>query len=533
MKKLIVISLCMFLIVSMFAGCNPKDENPPQTEETKPIEETKPVEETKPTEEAKPTETEEPVEIVNLVSQICTLTEPGEGFYRMEDALNEMLERDLGVHVTFERTDIMQTFTDASLAITSGEQLDVMISFGTGALAWESGMAIPLDDLAAQYAPDILEQTGVYLDLCKIDDQLVGVTVMGVNADGYGYQMKKSFADKYGLTRNVNKLYTFDEMEEIFETIDQGEEGNIIMQVSTAEGSMGINSLFSADTFSMTYPVYGGLILGNDKYDPAKVINIYETEEYAAYAQKMYEWAQKGWISPDAAVTTDSADEILAREDVLGWFSYGSFDDRLNQKVAWTDELVIFNTQPSARTGSLAGMMWHITPTSEHPEKAMEFLNYFYKNPEAFALVQFGFEGEEYDVVQRDGDLKLARWKATNPLELPYYIAYPWIGNQLNLPVFEPNPINMNEIKLEIETNIPESYTSPALGYVFDASNYSAEIAAITSVMQKYLPTLSAGAADPSTLLPEFYAELEAAGLSKVIAANQAQLDEFIALKNQ
>lgn len=528
MKKSILMFLCMLLMLSMIVGCSgPQAESPQQTEETEQVDETDQVE------EATPTEAEEPKEIVNIVSQICTLTEPGEGFYRMEDALNEMLERDLGIHVTFERTDILQTTTDASLAITSGEQMDVIISFGTGALTWESGMAIPLDDLAAQYAPDILEQAGVYLDLCRIDGQLVGVTVMGVNADGYGYQMKKSIADKYGLTRDVNKLYTFDELEEIFEIIDQGEEGNMIMQVSTADGSMGINSLFSADTFGMSYPVYGGLILGSDKYDPAKVINIYETEEYAAYAQKMFEWAQKGWISADAAVTTDSADEILQREDVLGWFSFGSFDDRLNQVVSWADEIVVFNTQPSARTGSLAGMMWHITPTSENPEKAMEFLNYFYKNPEAFALVQFGFEGEEWEVVEQDGDKILARWMKENPLELPYYIAYPWIGNQLALPVFEPNPIDMNEIKLDIESNIPDSYTSPALGYVFDASEYSAEIAAITSVMEKYLPTLNAGAVDPSTLLPEFFSELEAAGLAEVIAANQAQLDEFLALKNQ
>jgi putative aldouronate transport system substrate-binding protein len=510
MKKFIAIFLSLTMLMALLGGCGNKQVVAASSETAT-------------------TSAEAPAKIVNLVCQICTLTEPGEAFYRMEDALNEMLEKDIGVHVTFERTDIMQATTDATLAISSGEQMDVIISFGTSAQTWESGLCVPLDDLCARYGQDIIEQNGDYLNLCKINGQLIGVTVMGVNADGYGYQMKKSIADKYGFTRDVNKLYTLDELEAMFETIDAGEGGGMMMQVATAAGSEAISSVFSRDTFGATYPVYGTLILGNDKYDRNKVTNIYATEEYADYCQRMYEWAQKGWISADAAVTTESADEICARDDVVGMFSYGSFDERLNQKVSWADEIVVFNTMPSAKMGSLAGMMWHVSSSCENPEKAMEFLNYFYKNPDAYNLVQYGFEDEEWEVVQEEGTNKLVRWMSDNPMELPYYIAYPWIGNQLTSIVFEPNPIDMNEIKLEIEANIPENFTSPAMGYVFDASEYSAEIAAITSVMEKYTPTLNAGASDPSVLLPEFLAELDAAGMQEVMAANQTQLDAFIA----
>lgn len=348
MKKLAAMCMGAILPAALLIGCGSPQNNESSQSESR---------QTESQPESKNISSEEPQEIVNLVCQICTLTEPGEGFYRMEDALNEMLEKDIGVHVTFERTDITQATTDATLAVSSGEQMDVIISFGTGALTWETGMCIPLDELCGQYGQDIIEQCGLYLDQCKIDGQLVGVTVMGVNADGFGYQMKKSIADKYGFKRDVDKLYTFEELEEMFAAIDEGEEGNMLMQVSTAAGSMGINNLFSFDSFGMTYPCYGGLILGSDQHDTSEIVNLYATEEYAYYCQKMYEWAQKGWISADAAVTTDSADEICAREDVVGMFSYGSFDERLNQKVSWADDIVVFNTQPSARMGSLAGMM--------------------------------------------------------------------------------------------------------------------------------------------------------------------------------
>lgn len=518
MKKLIALLLALVMVVGLVA-CGTDAPDAPANNDNPSANE--------PGNNKEPGNNEEPQEIVEIVCQICTLTEPGEGFYRMEAALNEMLEKDIGVHVTFERTDILNCTTDAALAIQSEEQLDVIISFGTGTIVWENGMCIPLDDYV-QYAPDIVEQSGAYLDMCKIDGQLAGFTVMGVNADGYGYMMKKSVADKYGFTRDVNKLYTLDDLTAMFEIIDAGEEDTMLMQVSTSAGSMGLNSVFAFDSLGVSYNVYGGLIFNNDNYDPTKFVNLYATPEYADYCQTMYEWAQKGWISADAAVTTDSADEILARDDAVGFLAYGSFDDRLQQVVAWSDEVVVFNTQPSVNSGSMAGMMWHVTPTCENPEKAVEFLNYFYKNPEAFMLVQFGFEGEEWEVVAEEGDNKQVRWMSANPLELSYYIAYPWIGNQLELPVFEPNPIEMNDIKLAIAEKNP---TSPAMGYVFDSSAYANEIAAITAVMEKYIPMLNAGAVNPAKVLPEFLAELEAAGINEVIAANQEQFDQFLANK--
>ena len=147
MKKWIAMLLCLLMLVSVFAGCSAnKESNEPQQTTGEDAQ----TADTKEEEAAEQTNTDEPKEIVNLVCQICTLTEPGEGFYRMEDALNEMLERDIGVHVTFECTDIMQTTTDSTLAISTGEQMDVIISFGTGALTWDSGLCIPLDELCAE-----------------------------------------------------------------------------------------------------------------------------------------------------------------------------------------------------------------------------------------------------------------------------------------------------------------------------------------------------------------------------------------------
>ena len=501
-KRIIAMCLCLAMVATLFVGCNQPDEP-------------------------------EDKEIVEIVCQLNFLSDFNEGVYRMEAALNEMLERDIGVHVTFERTDLLTSATDASLAITGGEQLDVVVSFGgLVQVLMASGVIMPLDELYDNYAPEMKDQLGATIDMCRINGQIYGVTVAAAGGDGFGYNMKKSYADKYGFTPDPDKLYTMDEMEAMFDIIAAGEGENTLMFIpwlntyAPLNGNLGMYDVLNASDFSL-----GVLKLDGTDEDARTVVNLFETQEYAVFCQEMYDWAQKGYISADAAVTTENADDICKRSNVVGTFAYGEPDERLSQIVAWSDDVVVFNMVAPSITGGQAGIMWHISNTCEHPEKAMEFLNYFFKNPEAYMLLQYGFEGEEYEVVKTEGDLKQVRWLSDNPASLPYYNCYPVLGNMLKLPVFEPNPINMSEIQLEVMESITGNAVSPAVGYVFDSSSVENELAAIRAVIAQYAPSLNCGAVDPSTVLPEFISALKAAGIDKVIAENQKQLDAFLAAK--
>lgn len=55
-------------------------------------------------------------EIVELVWHYPTAGEFGQGFKDVEAALNEMLEKDIGVHVTFEPCVLGKSHQDAALA---------------------------------------------------------------------------------------------------------------------------------------------------------------------------------------------------------------------------------------------------------------------------------------------------------------------------------------------------------------------------------------------------------------------------------
>lgn len=470
-------------------------------------------------------------EIVEIVWQYPSTSEVGDGFYRMEDALNEMMEKDIGVHVTFETCDLLDSQNDATLMVSAGEQLDICLTALTSARNLiDSGLVIPLDDLIATYGQDVQEQGPEAVESCRFDGKIYGVPPLYTVAKYYGYNMKKEFAEKYDCMPEEGKIYTLDEMEAIFEKIKEGEGDDTLLFVPWSNTYEPLNyNLCEYDKIGGDM-AWGTLML-NRGFEDTTIVNLFETEEYADFCQRMYEWVQKGYISADAAVTTDAPDDICKRENVVGTFAYGVPDPKLAESVAWASEVVVFNTVAPFIPGGNSDFMWHVTINSEHPDKAMEALNYIYKNKEAATLIQFGFEGEEYEIIKAEGNNVLARYLSDNPSDLPYYNTFGIWGNRLEWPVFEPSDIMANEIKGDIEGNLSDSRKSPAIGYSFNSESIAAELAAVQTVIAQYAPSLNAGALDPQKALPEFISALKDAGIDEVIAENQKQFDEYLAQK--
>ena len=55
------------------------------------------------------------------------------------------------------------------------------------------------------------------------------------------------------------------------------------------------------------------------------------------------------------------------------------------------------------------------------------------------------------------------------------------------------------------------------------------EVSAIDTVVAQYAGIIAAGAQDPAEVLPKFLEDLNAAGIDKVVAEKQTQLDAWLA----
>ena len=467
-------------------------------------------------------------EIVEIFWQFPSQSEVGEGFYRMEDALNEMMEKDIGVHVTFVPTGLMESQQDATLMISSGEQLDVcMTAFTSLSALVEKGLILPLDEYT-DLIPDIMEYAPVKTAGCYYQGHLYGLPTCADQVyNMYGYLMKKQYADKYGFEADDDRIYTLEELGEMFDTVAAGEGEGFYMFAPWNNTYEPLNyAYFPCCMLTGSYS--GGVLMLNRDFKDLTVYNFFETEEYKHLCELTYDWAQKGYIAPDAAIDSEYGSRAY-QDNYLGNFGYVEPTSDMVDTSGWNQEMVQFKTVAPHIKSIGCAINWNVPITSAHPDKAVEAINYLIKNVDAANLVQYGFEGEEYEVVEDDGTHQVIKYLSDDVLSLPYVNPYGLWGNRFEMFQVYPAPIDRMARLLACQEQIPDERIVAAMGYSFDTSSVSAEIAAVETVMEQYCQSFNAGSLNPEEALPEFIDALKAAGIEKIIEEDQRQLDAWAA----
>ena len=513
-KRVVSVLLAAAMITTMLAGCSGKSGDSgdsPKKEAGAP----------------------EDGEIVELVMQWPSFGFIGEGFQDVEDALNELLEKDVGTHVTLAPVGLQESQNEAILQVSAGEQLDIILtaSGGVGPLV-DKGLILPLDDMIEEYGPDCIEHCGEQLKLGMYGGELYAVpTGPDALGRGFGYTLKKEFADKYNIAPpEEGKVYTMEEMEAIFDTIKAGEAEETYCVEPWNTYVTPLNDAYMAFDMPGGSPAAGVLMFRDGAFETT-IENLFETEEYEEYCNRMYEWAQKGYIAPDAAVSTEAAGSKMNYDNYIGNFEYYHCPELVASETG-REAYSYMTVAPYVAGSGGTTTLWSVANTSEYPEKALETINYLFKNPESAWILQYGLEGVNYEVVEDDGEHKVIRYlydTVNDWQSMPYAQPYGLYGDRRDTLVIEPGPVNSAEIRQALSDSIPEERYSPAYGYSFNSDSVSAELAAVSTVIEKYALTLNCGAADPETTLAAFREELKAAGIDKLIGENQKQLDEWLA----
>lgn len=81
----------------------------------------------------------------------------------------------------------------------------------------------------------------------------------------------------------------------------------------------------------------------------------------------------------------------------------------------------------------------------------------------------------------------------------------------------------MGRVQKFNDTGVP----APLLGFNFDPSKVTAEIAAVQNVKEEFWATLMTGTVDPDKFIPQANEKFKAAGLDKIIAEAQSQIDAW------
>ncbi|WP_337102150.1 ABC transporter substrate-binding protein [Paenibacillus sp. YIM B09110] len=402
-----------------------------------------------------------------------------------------------------------------NLMMSSNEKLDLMLVLGTYNTQVAKGQLLPIDDLIEKYGAGIKSAVGEdYLKVPKVEGKTYGVPTVREFARNFGFTMRKDIAEKHNI--DVSAIKTLDDVEAVLKVIKEKEPN----MTPIAPG--GANS-----TFMQTYAPYDGLgdaygVLPNYDND-LKIVNNIETPEYAAFMKKFRSWYTSGYVLKDAATNQTSSVDLVKAGKLFGYLTpmkpgFEGQESRAAGHEMVSAELI----EPVATTFTITGIMWGVPHHATNPDRSMMLLDLLYTDKDLVNLLIWGIEGKHYVKV------------ADNVIDFPegvdgstsgYYMGLGWMwGNQFLSYVFNGDDPEIWTKMAEFNKNAKKS---KALGFSFNADPVKTEITAVANVVNQYQKGIETGTLDPDKALPDYISKMKSAGVDKIIAEKQKQLDAW------
>lgn len=464
-------------------------------------------------------------EVTTITMPVMITMNPCEDRDKVQEELNKkLLEKGYPVQVNFLFIDFSSWGQQIDLLLADG-QIDLFnCSFmeSMSSLAGKGAIA-PLDDLLDKYGQGIKDTLGEYLVCGKIGGVTYGTPKYSCYGNAPMFIMNKEMLDKAGISRDditdLNSLT--DALRKVHEIYPD------VTMISTGAGG----SLYDASGLDWLGgdKAYACLKLDKDNTE-MKVINYYATDDFKDLLDITKVWVDEGFIRKDAINYQDASFSALHDQSAFGTFAgYANeeiCDSVYASSIAYPTCSAQLDENAWITTGNVNGMTWCIPALSKNQEAAMIFLNAMYVDPDISNIVCNGIEGVHY-VVTDQGNLDYvdpetqsdttSGWPSGMGSFWPnMLIAYPWA------------PDTQESYAAQIQSN-EESLSSPALGFVFDPTNVSDQVAAVNNVMSKYYNPLMLHQGDTDELLSNMLKELEQAGVNDIITEKQKQLDEWLA----
>ena len=453
---------------------------------------------------------------------------------QIETELNKITEEKIGVHVKIEGINFANYTNQIGLMMSGGEQLDAFGYMGSYSGMLAKNQFLKLDDYLDEYGSGIKEVLGEeFLKACTNQGSVYALPNNNGKAASISIVLRKDFIDELDLpVDQLKEAENFDEycanldlLTEMFAKIKEAHPDYTCLVPYTNNPSLILYT--NAIPFADSLDDNNGILMPGDD---DTVVNMYATEEFKKLCEYAYEWNQAGYVLEDATTTQESRLTYMQNNRTAGFFIKGE-EGQAEQITTGTGVEVecIKLLKPYIVTTDVNSSGFAISPTSEHPEAAMKFLNEMYTNPDVVNLLDWGIEGVHYEK-QDDGTIDFPEGVDANTTT--YGLNMDWFfGNQFLSYIWGKG--RDTTIYSRLEANNKNSEFSPVMGFAFDSTAVSSEVAAISNVINQYLPGLSCGSLNPDTEMDTFLEALDDAGMQTVIEEKQKQLDAWKAENQQ
>ena len=429
-------------------------------------------------------------------------------------------------------------------ALAGGDDVDIYFTCNWSANEYNKyardGYWVKLDDLLPTYGADLLTTIPDGIWECAKTNGYDGMGVYAVpalkdTATQNCWDLNGTLLAELGY--NVDEFVEFASMNPDFYYSDEFEEA--LQKAKDAKGGdfyplVGEPVVFeriATGTAIITGDLNGAPVLSYyyDVEHPAtdigsKIVCKYATPEFKKFAERTYYLSQKGFISPQTqnVDTANNYREACAStgDYLISSQSYAFGCELDYSRARGIDVRMIPTDAPYMDATSGQGAMMAISATSKNPERALMFLNLLNTDPELMTMLNYGTEGYTYNK-NADGTISFI-----DEVRATYS---PWTNGMGNVRQLPPTAEQGVDFWERFSAYYDSAEVLPYGSFILDTSELSNEATALANVYGQYGFQLMGGATNPDTVLPEFLAKLEEAGIQKLLDAANDQLSAFLA----
>ena len=450
-----------------------------------------------------------------------------EGIKAVEDEMNKIMAEKYGVQIDLNFIDLGNWVTQSNMALTTDE-CDVICLVNSPLNTFvNNGQLEPLTEYFANATDEMKAQfTEEKLQATTFNGELYSLSNAVWYGNGSAAFMNKRIMDEMQIDpESIDSIEKFDEL--LYQVHEKYPD--IYTMVPGVSVGKLVDTWYFGDGIGDVDCKYGVIPVFDEDFDEnnMKVEPLFSTDGFKEIANYIYKWYQDGLVLPDVVSNTidgrtyiqnDQAFAFLVRQGGLGY----------KEKVDAGDEP--WYTSPALKGSACYSMTlttcsYGISSNSKHKEEAWTVLQALFSDKEVATLFVEGIEGKDY-VVTEDN---LADFPEGVDMSNSAYggIYQSWLTT--NPMICDATPVPLGKNLKETSTAFNESlYYSPAIGFAWDSSECTDEMTAVANVYDEYYKALMSGLIDPEVGIPEALEALEAAGMDKILASQQEQLDEFV-----
>ncbi len=427
------------------------------------------------------------------------------------EAANKIIKEKINATVDFQPLDPGVMQEKMNVIIASGEEYDICFTsnwVNTYLDNVSKKAFIELGGLLDQYASGLKKDIPeIVWKGVKVNGGIYGIPNMQIMVTYQGIAFNKVLADKYQM--DLSKITKYEELEPLFEIIKKNEPKVAPIAQYLAAGT------FSKDNY------YTRMVSSLFFVDKNLKVWPYETPvpEFKARKDLDLSWIKKGYLLD---INSQKNWQAFAKDGkVFSWFTTIKPGGEAEMSAQYGfDVATVPLDVPFIDTGACTASMNAISVNSKNPERAMMLLNLVNTDKDVYNTLAFGVDGTNYKKLS-DNRIELiadSGYTGTN-------WAYGNVFNSYLLPnqaddVWEQTK-KLNESAMEI----------PGLGFSFNSETVKAELAAVKAIRDQYKNIEFATDMDYWAKWNEMNAKYKEAGMDKIAAELQKQLDEFKAIK--